>query len=297
MELGSDLQTVVDAINVVFAWRIVGDAGSSLSSISDKYVELVDDVDTSSTQHSLFTRFNSYRKQNGNYEGNLDMMNDTRDLCVSGYQMKALNFDSIWYDGQEYLNKWVAFIPTTTEIRTQISDLNEDLGELSTAVNAMNPHEIRLQVSKGFKKDVTWTEVDVTEWESARIVMQGDPDDEEYDVDDLMYHSNTESIRHKYKTDESNDWNVMYADVLQNEEYDFFGEHGLPKNSVNINNDGGYKYGHYYAVHYGTWNAGDTNAGYKYFRCDFPVSTGFLNILADKVNLGVADTQGGKATL
>lgn len=111
------------------------------------------------------------------------MINNTTNLCVSGYQMKALNFDSIYYDGQEYLNKWVAFIPTTTEIRTQISDLNEDLGELSTAVNAMNPHEIRLQVSKGFKKDVTWTEVDVDEWKSARTVMDEDPDDEEYDVD------------------------------------------------------------------------------------------------------------------
>jgi hypothetical protein len=97
--------------------------------------------------------------------------------------MKALKFDSIWYDSQEYLNKWVAFIPTTTEIRTQISDLNEDLGELSTAVNAMNPHEIRLQVSKGFKKDVTWTEVESEEWATARTIMDEDPDDEEYDVD------------------------------------------------------------------------------------------------------------------
>jgi len=145
---------------------------------------LVDDADTSSAQHALFAKFSGFRKQNGNYDGNLDMMNDTRDLCVSGYQMKALKFDTIYHSGdQEEYNKWVAFIPTTTEIRTQISDLNEDLGELSTAVNAMNPHEIRLQVSKGFKKDVTWTEVDVTEWESARTVMDEDPDDEEYDVD------------------------------------------------------------------------------------------------------------------
>jgi hypothetical protein len=109
--------------------------------------------------------------------------------------MKALKFDSIYYDGQEYLNKWVAFIPTTTEIRTQISDLNEDLGELSTAVNAMNPHEIRLQVSKGFKKDVTWTEVDVTEWKSARTEIDGHSDDEEYDV------NYGDTIRHSQKLD------------------------------------------------------------------------------------------------
>jgi hypothetical protein len=53
LDLGSDLQTVVDAINVVFAWRIVGDASNDnpLSNISDKYVELVDDADTSSAQH------------------------------------------------------------------------------------------------------------------------------------------------------------------------------------------------------------------------------------------------------
>lgn len=288
LDLGSDLQTVVDAINVVFAWRIVGDASNNnpLSNISDKYVELVDDADTSSAQHQLFTIFSGYRKQNGNYEGSLDMMNNTRDLCVSGYQMKALKFDSVYFDSQEYLNKWVAFIPTTTEIRTQISDLNEDLGELSTAVNAMNPHEIRLQVSKGFKKDVTWTEVDVTEWRSARTEIDGHSDDEEYDID------YGDTIRHSERTTSSNDWEYMAVPSIND---DFI--NALPADPYDTNHLGGFRYGHYYSVHYGSYSAGDENAGYKYFRCDFPVSTGFLSILADKVNLGVADTQGGKATL
>ena len=288
LDLAEDLETVVDAINAVFAWRIVGDASNNnpLSNISDKYVELVDDADTSSAQHQLFTRFSGYRKQNGNYEGTLEMMNNTTNLCVSGYQMKALKFDSIYYDGQEYLNKWVAFIPTTTEIRTQISDLNEDLGELSTAVNAMNPHEIRLQVSKGFKKDVTWTEVDVTEWKSARTEIDGHSDDEEYDV------NYGDTIRHSQKLDAQGNWSYMQVPSITDDCIS-----ALPIDPYDINHLGGFRYGHYYSVHYGSNSAGDANAGYKYFRCDFPVSTGFLNILADKVNLGVADTQGGKATL
>lgn len=288
LDLAEDLETVVDAINAVFAWRIVGDASNNnpLSNISDKYVELVDDADTSSAQHQLFTRFSGYRKQNGNYEGTLEIMNNTTNLCVSGYQMKALKFDSIYYDGQEYLNKWVAFIPTTTEIRTQISDLNEDLGELSTAVNAMNPHEIRLQVSKGFKKNVTWTEVNVAEWESARTVMDEDPDDKEYDID------YGDTIRHQQKLDGQGNWSYMQVPSITDDCIS-----ALPADPYDPNHLGGFRYGHYYRVHYGSYSAGDQNAGYKYFRCDFPVSTGFLNILADKVNLGVADTQGGKATL
>lgn len=288
LDLAEDLETVVDAINAVFAWRIVGDASNNnpLSNISDKYVELVDDADTSSAQHQLFTRFSGYRKQNGNYEGTLETMNNTTNLCVSGYQMKALKFDSIYYDGQEYLNKWVAFIPTTTEIRTQISDLNEDLGELSTAVNAMNPHEIRLQVSKGFKKDVTWTEVDVTEWKSARTEIDGHSDDEEYDV------NYGDTIRHSQKLDGQGNWSYMQVPSITDDCIS-----ALPIDPYDINHLGGFRYGHYYSVHYGSNSAGDPNAGYKYFRCDYPVSTGFLNILADKVNLGVADTQGGKATL
>lgn len=285
LDLAEDLETVVDAINAVFAWRIVGDASNNnpLSNISDKYVELVDDADTSSAQHQLFTRFSGYRKQNGNYEGILEMMNDTTNLCVSGYQMKALKFDSIYYDGQEYLNKWVAFIPTTTEIRTQISDLNEDLGELSTAVNAMNPHEIRLQVSKGFKKDVTWTEVDVTEWESARTVIDGHSDDEEYDV------NYGDTIRHSQKLDGQGNWSYMQVPSITDDCIS-----ALPTEKYDPQHVGGWHYGHYYRVHYGSWSIGAENAGYKYFRCDYPVSTGFLNVLADRVSLGIAKKTTGQ---
>jgi hypothetical protein len=57
---------------------------------------------------------------------------------------------------------------------------------------------------------------------------------------------------------------------------------------------GGFRYGHYYSVHYGSNSAGDTNAGYKYFRCDYPVSTGFLNVLANRVSLGIAKKTTGQ---
>jgi hypothetical protein len=49
----------------------------------------------------------------------------------------------------------------------------------------------------------------------------------------------------------------------------------------------GYVYGHYYRVHFGSWSASDQNAGYRYYRCDYPISTGFLNVLSEKVSLGI----------
>ena len=277
LQQAENLATIIDAVNVLFAWRIVGDGNNSLPS---EYTELVDDNDTTSAQHLLYDTFTNRYTVDGVYDGHLEMMNDDDNICTPSYQMKAVRFTHIRENNVDNGYKWVAYIPTTTEIRNQISALDTQTQTLSTAVSAMNPDEIRLQVSKGFKKDVTWTEVGVNEWNSAITVMEEDPEDDEYDFWYYGVDMNTRSKRHGYKL-VNGVYEEMYAtyDSISGS-YDYIS--GLPV-KADVNN-GGYVYGHYYIVRKSN-NSNDC----KYFRCDYPISTGFANILADRVSFGVTD--------
>lgn len=288
-----DLETIIDAVNSIFAWSVVEDGANTLPS---KYEELVDGA-SGSDAHILFQRFDRYiDSQTNKYTGTLESVNNNPNLCVSGYQMKAIKFDPLSINNSSVGSKWIAYIPTTTEIRDQISTLNQQTQTLSTAVNAMNPDQIRLQVSKGFKNDVTWTEIDYATWNSARVVMEEDPDDEQYDLDyyyisksrhDLDY---AQYKRHQENYD-SGMWSLMSAIYNSSTgEYDFLS--ALPQNPYSDSpdpstfNPGGYIYGHYYRVHFGP-STDDYNSEFKYYRCDYPISTGFLNVLAERVSLGI----------
>ena len=118
--------------------------------------------------HALFDGY--YNSTNSRYEGTIAALNSNANICIPSMEFKAIAFGSITdLNGTEPITtgKWVAYIPTTTEIRTQIAGFSEDLSQLNTTVNAMTPESIRLQASSGFLKNVTWTIVPESEWTSA----------------------------------------------------------------------------------------------------------------------------------
>lgn len=134
-----------------------------------------------------------------------------------------------WYDKYVYLTQeeqHYRYTATSVSLLNQLSALDARVGTLKTAVDEKTPDWIRLQVSKGYLDDVTWTRMGTvpTETDSSKV------------------HENLED---------------------------------LPKT--------GYVYGDYYILKDGT-----------IYRCDYPISTGFLKILADKLTLGVAKTEGGQ---
>lgn len=287
-----DLETIIDAVNSIFAWSVVEDGANSLPS---KYTEIVDGAE-GSDDHILYGKFSNYFDSATNkHTGSLELVNANANLCVTGLQMKAIKFDPLYVGGVSQGAKWIAYIPTTTEIRNQISSLNQQTNTLSTAVSAMDPNQIRLQVSKGFKNDVTWTEVPKSDWINARVVMQEDPDDDELDIDEY-YNTNvgtvhSEYIRHATVYENGNIVTMQAQYDSSTNQYDFLS--ALPSKPFDIGVDlnkydpRGYVYGHYYRVHFGSWSASDQNAGYRYYRCDYPISTGFLNVLSEKVSLGI----------
>ena len=118
--------------------------------------------------HALFDGY--YNSTNSRYEGTIAALNSNANICVPSMEFKAIAFGSITdLNGTEPITtgKWVAYIPTTTEIRTQIANLSDDFSQLNTTVNQQTPEWIRLQASKGFLNDVTWTMVPEAEYTSA----------------------------------------------------------------------------------------------------------------------------------
>lgn len=82
-----------------------------------------------------------------------------------------------------------------------------------------------------------------------------------------------------WTTVDSNEWNTICSanpdnGILVNT---------LPTVKKDASHANGYEYGKYYKI----------ISADKYYRCDYPISTGFLNILSDNVNLGVAQTLNG----
>lgn len=231
-ELIENTQPLIDAVNAIFAWRIVGDGANALDS---KYTELVDTNGTDTDMDDLRDLFDGYYSSSNNrYEGTIAALNANPNICISAMEFKAIKFGSITdlNSSTAVTNKWVAYIPTTTEIRTQIASLSDDLSQLNTTVNQQTPEWIRLQASKGFLDNVTWTMVPEAEYTSA-----------------------TNKID-------------LGSAALPVTEY------------VASTNTSGYRYGYYYKR---------TESGVNYwYRCDYPISTGFANILADRVSFGVA---------
>ena len=82
-----------------------------------------------------------------------------------------------------------------------------------------------------------------------------------------------------WTTVDSSEWNTICSanpdnGILVN---------ALPTVKKDASHANGYEYGKYYKI----------ISAEKYYRCDYPISTGFLNILSDNVNLGVAQTLNG----
>lgn len=236
-ELIENTQPLIDAVNAIFAWRIVGDGANALDS---KYEELVDTNGTDTDMDDLHDLFDGYYSSSNNrYEGTIAALNANPNICISAMEFKAIKFGSITdlNSSTAVTNKWVAYIPTTTEIRTQIASLSDDLSQLNTTVNQQTPEWIRLQASKGFLDNVTWTMVPEAEYTSA-----------------------TNKID-------------LGSAALPTTEY------------VASTNTSGYRYGYYYKR---------TESGVNYwYRCDYPISTGFANILADRVSFGVTNNLSG----
>ena len=187
--------------------------------------------------HALFDGY--YSSSNNRYEGTIAALNANPNICISAMEFKAIKFGSITdlNSSTAVTNKWVAYIPTTTEIRTQIASLSDDLSQLNTTVSQQTPEWIRLQASKGFLDNVTWTMVPEAEYTSATN-----------------------------KVD-------LGSAALPTTEY------------VASTNTSGYRYGYYYKR---------TESGVNYwYRCDYPISTGFANILADRVSFGVTNNLNG----
>ena len=191
-------------------------------------------------------------------------------------------------------------MPSLIELRDQISALDYETGALRTAVDSMNPDEIRLQVSKGFMKDVTWTEVDEDEWDSK----SPDPSapNPDWDVDyvannpsadlEALGINEDDLIRHSRATNNNNPsvsptWTpnivTLRTGTSPNYKYDYL--YNLPKYKYDSTyNPGGFRYGHYYKV-----TGTQSTPIIKYFRCDYPIQTGFMNVLADRVSFGVTN--------
>lgn len=236
-ELIENTQPLIDAVNAIFAWRIVGNGSDSLDS---RYTELEDTNGTDTTMDGLHALFNGYyNSTNSRYEGTIAALNSNPNICISSMEFKTIKFGLITdlNATEAVTNKWVAYIPTTTEIRTQIASLSDDLSQLNTTVNQQTPEWIRLQASKGFLDNVTWTMVPETEYESA-----------------------TNKIN--------------------------LGTSALPATAYDADdNTSGYRYGYYYKR---------TESGVTYwYRCDYPISTGFANVLADRVSFGVTNNLSG----
>ena len=77
--------------------------------------------------HALFDGY--YSSSNNRYEGTIAALNANPNICISAMEFKAIKFGSITdlNSSTAVTNKWVAYIPTTTEIRTQIASLSDDL--------------------------------------------------------------------------------------------------------------------------------------------------------------------------
>lgn len=199
---------IVNQLNSDYQWFFF-----SASSVPSKYTNITDTDDAN---------FASLKNSYGDYElDSVDVLNITMKdtVCTSDYQNKALWLEryGTGYDSQL---GYVAYVPTSTELLTQMSEIDTEMDTLKTSVNKITPDYIRLQSSTGYLSNVTWTRV--------------------YSIPS-----------------------------------------GVTATTISSFPTSGYTYGNYY------------KKGTEYYRCDYPITTGFMDILAGKVSLGSAKTIDG----
>ena len=186
---------------------------------------------------------------------NTPISGSTNDILTSAYFGKCIQFDSITDDDGTHTNAYVGYVNTTKELRTQMAALDTQVGTLTTSVNSMTPDKIRLQVSEALQKEYAYVPITSTEYSAQE--------------------TNNPTKCHKYLYDNSGNLTSTEITTLATTAY-----------NTQTNNYNGYQIGHYYKLKIGAGT-------YEYYRCDYPLSTGFLSLLADRVSLGVAANTSG----
>lgn len=246
-----DLNNVSNEIN-----KKLNDTEENIHTINSKIKSLQDSVkdytQVGAIVDSLKSLYSWNRVDppvNGNYEYKI-INNYSYDVFIT--------LDA--YTGKEWYNKYVyltvedkyyqysaSSVMLTTELyalKSSVEGNGNRISTLEASVNEMTPDKIRLQVSKGFLNNVTWTPI------------------EDSTVDHTIV------IEEKPSTD-------LISYLIDNVTDPIFGDTYKLKFSYTDSDTGL-----------------TINKEYSY-RCDYPISTGFLNILSDNLSLGVSQNIDG----
>ena len=246
-----DLNNVSNEIN-----KKLNDTEENIHTINSKIKSLQDSVkdytQVGAIVDSLKSLYSWNRVDppvNGNYE--YKIINDySYDVFITldAYTGKE------WYDKYVYLtveDKYYQYSASSVMLTTELYALKSSvegngnrISTLEASVNEMTPDKIRLQVSKGFLNNVTWTPI------------------EDSTVDHTIV------IEEKPSTD-------LISYLVDNVTHPIFGDTYKLKFSYTDSDTGL-----------------TINKEYSY-RCDYPISTGFLNILSNNLSLGVSQNIDG----
>ena len=246
-----DLNNVSNEIN-----KKLNDTEENIHTINSKIKSLQDSVkdytQVGAIVDSLKSLYSWNRVDppvNGNYEYKI-INNYSYDVFITldAYTGKE------WYDKYVYLtveDKYYQYSASSVMLTTELYALKSSvegngnrISTLEASVNEMTPDKIRLQVSKGFLNNVTWTPI------------------EDSTVDHIIV------IEEKPSTD-------LISYLVDNVTDPIFGDTYKLKFSYTDSDTGL-----------------TINKEYSY-RCDYPISTGFLNILSDNLSLGVSQNIDG----
>lgn len=255
---------VSDAIEEAYsdleeAASLINEGGVVVDAVRSLYEWKVLDSATASVITSsdtdLYAPFAARFLDNSQLVGTITQMNTpisgaTNDILTSAYFDKCILFDSITDSDGTHTNAYVGYVNTTKELRTQMAALDTQVGTLTTSVNSMTPDKIRLQVSEALQKEYAYVPITSTEYSAQE--------------------TNNPTKCHKYLYDNSGNLTSTEITTLATTAY-----------NAQTNNYNGYQIGHYYKL--------KISAGvYEYYRCDYPLSTGFMSLLANRATLGVA---------
>lgn len=214
---------VLNQMNSDYSWSRL----TSSTANNPKYAQI---TSSDTTLMTALTNAGFYANSKFTVES-VEDMNAVEGLTVEGFKDKYIVVNDYGEAGHVEHNVYVGYVPTNITLLTQLAGYSEDLNELRTTVNEMTPEYIRLQATKGFGQNVTWTPITQGEW-----------------VDALNTNANK--------------------------------CHGDGGNLTTLPTTG-YVIGDFYAL-------SKPGNKFEFYRCDYPISTGFLDILAEKLTLGVS---------
>lgn len=246
--------------NLEEAASLINEGGVVVDAVRSLYEwKILDSATTSvitSSDTDLYAPFANRFLNNGQLIGSIDQLNtpvsgSTNSILKSDYFNKCILFDSITDEELvQHLNVYVGYVNTTKELRTQMAVLDTQVGTLTTSVNRMTPDNIRLQVSEALQKEYAYVPITQSEFEAQE--------------------TNNPEKCHKFLYDNSGNLTSTVITELATTTY-----------NAQTNNYNGYQIGHYY-------RRKNTQNIYEYYRCDYPLSTGFMSLLANRATLGVA---------